>query len=340
MGQRQQGAGDYAAAWASYDAALASADAGGQFAKLTGRLSEPRRVLRHAQAELAMVWLRHISVPAGGRFSDVVDKLLPALERSAATTSGTERADVLAHIGWGYFLKQRDRGGGFDPAAQYRAALDVDADNAYAHAFWGHWLLWQGERGPDVIDAARAHFDAAARNERVRGEVRALQWSALGNLPNGPGGVEKLRLVQQLRRSGEPLPSTMLRDARSVYERMVRSRAAPLALAAALPIEEHVDLLNAAFGGDDAAVHPLRVAAEAMLYEAAGDRAAARQRWLRVLEDRGSVDPALREQAREAYRRLGARPELGLRLAPRSHMAFGLPNQWEPRSGSLQALPA
>lgn len=318
VGERQQAARDYAAAWATYEAALRSADEGGQFAKLTGRLSEPRQALRRAQAELAMVWVRNLSVPGGGRFSDTVDRLLPALERTVPVASGADKANVLAHVGWAYFLKYRDRGGGFDPAAQYRAALDADPANPYAHAFWGHWLLWQGERGPDVIEAARAHFEAAAASDRLRGEVRALQWSALGNLPDEQRGPQQLRLVQQLRRSGEPLLPAMLRTARTVYERMVRSRAVSEPLAAALPVAEHLDLLQASFGTDGAAARPaMRLAAEAMLLEAADDRAAARLRWLTVLDDR-SIDPALREQAREAYRRLSAKPALGSQSVART----------------------
>jgi hypothetical protein len=60
-------------------------------------LSEERRGLRIAQEELAMQWLRNVRVPADRKFADVVDRLLPVLDRGVAATSDSARADRLAH---------------------------------------------------------------------------------------------------------------------------------------------------------------------------------------------------------------------------------------------------
>lgn len=151
---RQQAGGDYVSAWSTIEAGMKSADEGGQFAKLFGQLSRERIHLRQAQEDLAMQWLRNLQVPAGRKFGDIVDRLLPVLDRGAAATQGIARADRVAHIGWAYFLKLRDGPATLDPPAQYRLALEADPDNPFAHAFWGHWMI--GSREP-LADAMK-HF--------------------------------------------------------------------------------------------------------------------------------------------------------------------------------------
>ena len=315
IGQRQQGVGDYAAAWASFEAALKSADEGGQFAKLIGRLSEPRQKLRMAQAELAMVWLRDIGAPEGRKFSDVVDKLLPVLERGAAMSSGARsaemRADLLAHIGWAYFLKQRDSGGSgnFDPASQYRAALAIDPANPYAHAHWGHWILWKRENVPEAI----GHFEVAAHSKRARTYARMLHLAALRNLGDEQGSAETIRLVDQMRRNGEPLTPTVVKNVETIYYLMVMHGEIPAQVSTTIPPKEQIDLLRVLFESahdgsrNDAARSRVRDAAVAMLLETDGQRVPALLAWrtLRAtVRIDGVDDSTLRSRADAAIKRL------------------------------------
>lgn len=313
--QRQQAGGDYAAAWTTLEAAQKSADEGGTFAKLTGELSDARRLVREAHQDLAMLWLRNLRVPADRKFSDVVDKLLPVLERGVAATHGTDgaaaaaRADLLAHVGWSHFLKQRDGASGPDPVAQYRAAVAADSTNPWAHAYWGHYLLSHGERTPASVAEGIGHFDAAAKSGRERAVVRSLHLAALRNLGDELGAPYLLRFADGLRRGGEPMPPAVVAEMQSFYARIVAGNRVDDAMAKALPAERHAELVKAVFdaGRLDAARAAVRDVATAMLYEAAGDTDNALQAW-RAVHAKLAPDHLMRKRADQAIRRLGALP--------------------------------
>jgi hypothetical protein len=171
LGKGQQAARDYAAAWASFAKAAEVADAGGAIAKLTGSLSADQRRSREAQEDLAMAWIEDVHRPQGKTFSDIADKIVPALIRGAENSSGVRKADLLAHIGWANFLRWRD--GVFNLAIEenYREALGIDPANPYAHAMWGHWLIVKGDR----LTEAEQQFAAAVKSGRQRPFVRSLQ---------------------------------------------------------------------------------------------------------------------------------------------------------------------
>src|SRR5258705_11623190 len=157
IGKAQQSAGDYAAAWESFSVALASAQSGGIIANLAGKLDERQVRVRAAQEDGAMQWLRNIHAGSDQKFSDTVDKVLPALVRGVPRAQAARKADLLAHIGWGYFLKSRDGMSEAAPEKSYAEAVQQDAANPYAHAYWAHWILWN--RGS--IEEALKHFSTA-----------------------------------------------------------------------------------------------------------------------------------------------------------------------------------
>jgi hypothetical protein len=304
---RQQGAsGNMAAAWSTLDAALKSADEGGQFAKLTGQLSTERQHLRIAQEELAMRWLREMRATGGRSFSDVVDKLLPVLDRGAAAATGTAKADRLAHVGWGYFLKVRDGAAGLNPESQYRAALEVDAENPYAHAFWGHWMLWNG--GP--FAAALAHFEAAVKPAATRAEARAFELAALRNASGARATAQWLLVVDQMRRGGENLSPAIVNDVYHNYRRVVIEGALPPEFLAAMPADEQIDLITTLCQQPDADADRANMckAAQAMVREAAGDRVQALALWREVRAAANVNEVTLRARAETAIRQLQAAP--------------------------------
>src|SRR5262245_44969780 len=143
--QSQEKAADYPAAWSSLESALKLAETGGTIAKLFGGLDQETREVRTAREDLAMDWLRNIRTSGSQTFSDIVSRILPPLDQAAATsTDPARKADLLAHIGWAYFLRVRDGATQLNPEGQYSAALALDPANVYAHSHYGHWIMWQG----------------------------------------------------------------------------------------------------------------------------------------------------------------------------------------------------
>jgi tetratricopeptide (TPR) repeat protein len=178
----QQQAMDYARAWDSLEKAAQLAGSGDALAKLLDHHEADTAKVRSQREELAMAWLENITVPEGKSFSDIVDKLVPALEAGTGATgtagaTAQHKADLLAHIGWSYFLRSRDGHNTFDPSQQYAQAIALDPQNPFAHAYWGHWILWQGES----LDNALAHFSQALQSGREREHVRDIELVALNN---------------------------------------------------------------------------------------------------------------------------------------------------------------
>lgn len=131
-----------------------------------------------AQEDLAMEWLEKIEVKEKEGFSDIAEKLEPVLTRGVASAKSKSRqADLLAHVGWSYFLRIREGRYGLDPAGVYAEAVKKDANNPYAQAMWGHWILWND--GP--LEDAEQHFSAGLASHRQQAFVRQLQLAALMN---------------------------------------------------------------------------------------------------------------------------------------------------------------
>jgi hypothetical protein len=202
VAQRQQAAGDYAAAWESIGSALTLAESGGTLAKMIGHLDAETVALRAAREDVAMAWLDDIHKPGDQKFSDIVSKVQPALEQGAVNVTAQRQADLLAHVGWGYFLRGRDGVSAPDPQAQYDQAIRLDGDNPYAHAYLGHWMLWKGAD----ISAAAPHFATALNAGRAKKLVRRLQLAAYQNRQSG-GDVPFVAAVGEMLRNGEEVPA-------------------------------------------------------------------------------------------------------------------------------------
>lgn len=214
VASQQQRAGDYASAWASSDAALKAAESGGAFAKLFRRVDEQTLQLRAQRQDLAMNWLRNARASAGQTFASLVDTVAPTLDQGAAAVQGERKADLLAHIGWAYFLRSRDGSGGGDPPRAYEAALQADARNPFAHAFLGHWTLWNG----GSLQAAEEHFAAALAADREREWVRTMQLAALGNRGSA-GDAALVGVVGEMLSNKESVPADARRRALYTLQR-------------------------------------------------------------------------------------------------------------------------
>jgi hypothetical protein len=210
-GRAEQAAGDYAAASASFQKAGDTADTDGFIAKLLGGLDKQRQTVRTAQEDLAMEWVRSAHAPEGHTFSETADKLVGILSAGANRAAGARKADLLAHLGWAYFLKQRDGDISVRPDSQYREAVAADAGNPYANAFWGHFILWND--GP--LADAREHFAAALSSGRARGTVREFQLAAIENSHADALEAEWWRVIDDMRKNGEPLNAHIVHEMKS-----------------------------------------------------------------------------------------------------------------------------
>jgi tetratricopeptide (TPR) repeat protein len=197
--------------------------------------------VQQAQEEVAMEWLDHAHATGGVTFVSVVEKLAPVLTRGAASAKSPERrADLMAHLGWSYFLRGREEPSSPDPAPAYRDALAIDAANPYAHAMWGHWMLWNRE---DLTKASE-HFAAALAAPRpaLRPWVRNMQLSALKNVDTPAASQEMIRVVNQIRQDHGDLEPPWPHDILNLYwEHMIVSNEDKPAFLSVIPLTDHVD---------------------------------------------------------------------------------------------------
>lgn len=181
---------DYAAAWDTVTGALKN---------------EPNPdVLLDLQTEVAMHWIRDLHVIEPQKFSDVVGPLIPTLYQTVQRrkeSNKVEAADALAHLGWANFLKYREGVRNLEIDSQYRAALQLDPDNPFAHAMWGHWLIANG----DHLAEAKAQFAAALRSGREQPFVRSLQLAALQWSKTDQSTIELIRACNDMRKHNESL---------------------------------------------------------------------------------------------------------------------------------------
>src|SRR5260370_34542046 len=172
---------DYASAWRTLEQA--------------SRLQPDSAKVHLAQENLAMAWLENIRVREKQEWSSIVDKLEPVLNRGIASTKDSQRsADLLAHVGWCYFLRTRDGIFGMDPAGAYARAVEKDPNNAYAEAMWGHWILWNGGK----LGEASRHFSAGLVSDRHRDFVRNMQFAAISECQEDECDEEMMRLPKTI----------------------------------------------------------------------------------------------------------------------------------------------
>lgn len=311
VAQQQLAVGDHQAAWASATAA--------------GEVDPRSSSVRRTQEDVAMAWVREATyrgtssdgtvIPGPRSFTEVVDPLVPTLDRGALDATGPRKADLLAHRGWADFLRLRDNPGGTrDPARLYKAAVEADAGNPFAHAMWGHWIAWN--HGP--LKEALGHFAAAAAAGRERAYVRDLQLAALRNDGSPESEAEVLRVVNAVRLDGGTLDAGTRRRIHGTYWHRMRDTSSRAALLAALPPDAHLATYRWLFEEDlrDSTREASYWLHLAQLQEHAGDSAGALATF-RTLDrrqahwpprERAIIDAALARGARSATAAGGRQP--------------------------------
>jgi hypothetical protein len=259
--------------------------------------------VRDARETLAMEWLENIHVQDTQKFSDIVKKLDPVLTAGAAAArSPQHKADLLAHLGWSYFLRGRDGMTGIDPATTYAEAIQDDPDNPYAHAMWGHWILWKSRRP----DAAMPHFDAALRSNRQRDFVRNLQLTALLNGQNPACDQEVVRVLNAIRKENGSVDEDTRQKLFSLYNGELIYSDDPGAFLNAVAPAEQLATFHWLFDrmdlSESAAIS--RSFAIAVLQEAAGQRAEALASFQAVSAQLDGHSGSLLTKTQAAIRRL------------------------------------
>ena len=276
-GQMQWSSGDFANAWDSFTHAETTVADEGVFAKLMGGLSSEQREVRTAEQDLAMEWLRSSHVPEGSQFSTIADKLVDVLTIGANTSGSVRKADLLAHLGWAYFLKQRDGDESLRPHAAYQEAITADANNPYANVFWGHWILWNHGNLHD----ANERFAIALSSDRARSDVRHFQLAALANVRSDDTDAAWLSAVSDMNAAGETIAPSLRDEIGNRYAQALQDAALMQRITAQVPAARQVELLQALLRSEplsEAQKTALRVAL-AELLEAAGRSQDALETW-------------------------------------------------------------
>lgn len=302
VAQLQSSRDEPAKAWDGLSRAMALTDEAGPLESSLWAIERRRQVLQTQQEDVAMQWLRDGRPGPGHAFSEIVDRVAPGLERAVAAPAvvGQRRADLLAHLGWARFLKSRDGVVTADPAADYASALAADPHNAYAHAFWGHWILWQhGDLAVAMRHFADALGGTRAKDGSVRAWVRSLQVAALRNQRATPADAVLIALINTMRVQQEPIDSIARDSLKQIYYGFGRDpRRTNALLKAAPPAEQAATVTQLAYA------EPWMRAVLAQLFEAAGQREQALQAWRALRAERG-IDSGMAAQADVAIRRLG-----------------------------------
>ena len=260
-----------------------------------------------AQEALAMEWLEKIHVGENERFSDIAEKLEPVLTRGVGTAqSKSQQADLLAHVGWSYFLRIREGRSGLDPARTYAEAVKIDANNPYAQAMWGHWILWNN----GSLEDAERHFSSALASNRQRAYVRQLQLAALMNGESYDG--QTLRVANAIRiEKGVPDPETQHRLFHIYYFMLMHPNAETTRFINAVPPAEHVATFRWLFDGYvlDESNSRLRSYYLSALEEAAGQRDEALAGYRLIQQQTVGRSGPLRDAAESGIRRLSRKQD-------------------------------
>lgn len=199
----------------------------------------------HAEEDLAMEWLRKVRIQEGQTFTAIVNLVAPVLTHGVIESSGTRKADLLAHLGWGDYLRYRENQRELHPDSYFDDALKTDPANVYAHTFKGFWILWN--RGP--LHEASSQFRFALDSKREPAMVRDIQFAALFNSAGLEESDELLRVCAEMVQNSETLPPVYQdRVFTDVYWSSRQDAEIRERFLKVLDIQDHLRMYQALFG--------------------------------------------------------------------------------------------
>ena len=263
--------------------------------------------VRAAEHSLVILWLDDIQLQRTQKFSAIAQKLVPVLSRDIASAKpGIEHADLLAHLGWAYYLQFREETSEVDPAVTFAQVIAEDPKNPYAPSMWGYFLLWS-RRGIDDLREAKKHFASALDSHRAEDYVRLLQTLALADCSEDYCQDELLRVASAMRQENRPLPEhAVLRLFGHYYFKFGGSSSNPQQFVNVRAPAEHLATFHWLFDNLelDEGKSRSRTYYLAILQEAAGDREHALANYRLAIVDQRPHSGSMWEAATASIKRL------------------------------------
>lgn len=285
-GKRLQDEANYALALSTLEQALAMAEQKqGVLPGLFYRAEAERARVQQAQLGLSITWLQFKGPIVDKTSAESVDKLIVILSREAERAAGSAKADMLAYITWANYVKA---GGGrlYNPESGYRGALALDANNTYANAYLGYWLLAYGGNR----EAGKIHLLKAIQTNR---ELPLVFDLSLAAARKNWEGTEYLFFANEMRKKNIPISVEQLSRVRTVFSTAFSGSPPELVLknfrllVASVPAKEQIELIKKVDQQKDSTTghdHTLDMS-EAILLELAGQREQAVKIWTALLAD-------------------------------------------------------
>lgn len=195
VAKQQAHEGEYSAALQTY-AAILQADPG-------------YKPAQEAQLATAEEWLRNFHAAGTSEqesktlAAGYLDQIFPVLDTALTHVQGPASADVQAHLGWAHWMNRYIAMREFDGTAEQdmRTALTLDANNVYAHAMLGNWLLVNHHELAEALQ----HFAAAEATGKERAFVRRYELGALDHDEEPGARAAVMKIAHAMQQNNEPL---------------------------------------------------------------------------------------------------------------------------------------
>lgn len=252
--QTQLQAHDYPGAWKNLQDAEDEINKEGVIVRALGGLTSEQARVQAAELQLALTWLREAGdADEQGERTQVSDQVLPVLSNGVPQATGSDKADLLAHIGYAYYLKSVDGAKGLKELQFYREAVALDPNNPYANTFWAMPVIAENNASAEGVAQAKKLYDAALASNRSTGELR--QWirkhelaSVRTRLNYATAKPFFWQVVGEMQKAGEPFEGRVLDD---LYREYVEGTLSVEAFSASLdkalgylPAGVHIGLLQ------------------------------------------------------------------------------------------------
>ena len=156
------------------------------------------------QVDVAMAWLRDLWVQKGAKtYSEIIDPLILTLSQGAGDKNPRRSAEVLAHIGWANYWREKDRKAEYEIDGYFVRALELNSDDAYANLFRGYWLLQKygkNENQKRNLSDALAHFSRAHTSDVNPYFVNEWVVRALTQSSTAGADVEAIKIANNWRK--------------------------------------------------------------------------------------------------------------------------------------------
>ncbi len=133
---------------------------------------------------------------------------------------------------------------GLNIEKHYKEALKIDPSNPYAHAYWGHLIIWERKDSKEAVK----HFAQAVSSHRSLSYVREIQLAALHNFTYTE--MDYLRAVNDMVKNHEKINADANRNVFTIYYLALNNRTFDEVIAA-VPPKEQIEMFHSLFYNED-----------------------------------------------------------------------------------------